>query len=156
MKIKEKTHWRGRIRVITIRDGRIVSVQEFENLITNVGLNLLISTLAGETDAEIKYIALGNNDTAPANTDTKLGNEFFRKLVTKQESGGTGKIITTTYIAPGEANDYTIKEIGWFAGVNATSTKDSGIMIARVLYTKAKNNKESLIIERTDTLARGV
>jgi hypothetical protein len=156
IQIKEKTHWQGEVRITAFRDGQVVSITELKNLITDAGLNLLISGLVGEVDAKIKYIALGNDDIAPSNSDTKLGNEFFRKAITKQEDGGTGEIITTTYIAPGEANTYTIKEIGWFAGENATTTKDSGVLIARVLYTRAKNEKESLVIERTDALTRGV
>jgi hypothetical protein len=151
--IKEKNCWQGKVRITIFRDGQIISLTELKNLITDAGLNLLISALAGENDATIKYIALGNDGSTPTNSDTKLGNEFFRKPITKQETG-LGSIITTTYIAPGEANIYTVKEIGWFAGENATSTKDSGVLIARVLYTHAKNEKESLVIERTDALVR--
>jgi len=150
--MRERIPWRGRIRVISIlRDGTR-QVDELENLITDVGKNLLRDVLNGTvTDGTIKYVALGSNNTAPAGGDTKLGNEFFRKQVTKQETGVTGKLITTVFIAPYEANQQ-IEEIGWFAGTGATSTKDSGVLIARVLYSKSKTELESLQIERTDSI----
>jgi len=150
--MKERIPWRGKIRVISIfRDGT-KQVDELENLITDAGKNLLRDVLDGTvTDGEIKYVALGDNNTVPASSDTKLGNEFFRKQVTKQETGATGELTTTVYIAPYEANQQ-IEEIGWFAGAEATSTKDSGVLIARVLYSKNKTELESLQIERTDTI----
>jgi len=154
IQIKEKTYWQTEIRVTVFKDSRIISITKFKNLITDIGLDSLVQAFSGN-DTKIKYVALGNDDTAPANSDTKLGNELFRKAVTKYTVGTTGKLTTQVYIAPGEANSFTIKEIGWFAGA-ATSEKDTGTMIARVLYSHAKNDKESLLIERTDTLARGV
>ena len=152
LRVREGVSWRARIRVIArYRDGR-VEVEEFDNLITNVGLNLIRDGLDG-ADSEIKYVALGSNNTAPVVGDTTLGVEEFRKQVTKQELGATGVMVTTVYIAPFEATSFTIEEIGWFAGVGATATANKGVMVARVLYGRAKTNLESLQIERTDTFS---
>lgn len=150
--VNERIPWHGRIRVTTRhRDGR-VEVEEFDNLITDAGRNLLRDALDGTlTDCAIKYLAWGNGTATPTAADTKLGNELGRKAVTKQETGAAGVLTTTVYLAPFDAN-VQMQELGWFAGATATDAKDSGIMIARVLYSKAKTDLESIQVERIDTI----
>jgi hypothetical protein len=151
--VRESVLWSGSIRIIieTSTRRRIVSLT---NLITDVGLNLMRDTLAGlVADAEVKYVAVGTGNTAPAATDTALAAEVFRKAVTKQELPGTGQVQTTCYIAPYEGN-YAIQEIGWFAGPDAGATPGSGILVARVLYSRTKTELESWQIVRTDTFGR--
>lgn len=152
LRFQEQVGWHGRIRVIARDlDGR-VEVDEFDNLITNAGKNMVRDFLDGTiTDGAVKYVELGSGTTAPAVGQTALVTPQFRKLVTQQTLPGTGQVRTVVYIAPGEATGFTIQEIGWFAGAAATATTGSGIMIARVLYTRAKTQLESLQIERTDT-----
>lgn len=152
--MEQRWPWQGKIRITVERDGVTVETVDLSNLITDVGKNLLRDALQDSTfDAEIHYIALGGSSTAPAAGDTTLVDEQFRKQVTSQEAGSSaGEVVTTTYIAPGEANGFTIEEIGWFAGDGASGTADSGVLIARVLYSRAKNAEESLQIERTDTI----
>jgi hypothetical protein len=127
------------------------------NLITDAGLNMFRDLLSGAiTDGEIKYVALGSGTTAPANGQTQLVTEQFRKLVTAQSNGITAGVLDTElYVADTEANSFKTEEIGWFAGSGATSTANTGIMIARVLYSRQKSNLESWTIKRTDTIARG-
>lgn len=151
--IAELMLWKGKVRIIvTGPDGRREEVL-LDNLITDAGKNLLRDALmTGTTDCEIRYVALGSSNAAPAAGQTQLGAEFFRKQVTKQEAGGAGVLTTTVYIAPYEANQQ-IEEIGWFAGPGATGAANSGIMVARVLYSRLKNQLESLEIQRTDTIS---
>jgi len=152
-KIKERIPWHGKIKIIARHKDGTEEVTELENIITDAGKNLLRGFLDGTvTDGAIKYVALGASSTTPAAGDTQLGDERFRKQVTKQETGSAGVLDTTVYIAPYEANDFIIEEIGWFAGANATETANSGVMIARVLYSRAKTELESLQIVRTDTI----
>jgi len=147
-------HWRGRITII-LRDkrGRFLpgSGRRLDNLIVNAGQNLLRDGLIGAvTDTAIHYVALGTGMTAPAATDTQLGAESFRKAVTSQVAGSSvGQAVTTIFIAPQDAN-FTIQEIGWFAGVGATSSANSGVMVARVLYSHNHTNLESIQIQRQD------
>lgn len=127
------------------------------NLIMDDGLNMFRDALKGTvTDCKIKYVALGNDPTAPTNADVKLVAEQFRKVVTSQNPDPVtaGKLYTEVYIADVEANGFKCEEIGWFAGVNASTTKDTGIMIARVLYSRQKSSTESWTIRRTDTMQR--
>jgi len=164
--------WIHNVKIIA-RDteGRILDIREFHNLITTVGLNMVRDFLYGDVaDGEIKEFALGDDNTAPALTDTKLGNETFRKVLTSHSKPANGQIKSIVYVAPAEAVGQ-IEEIGFFASrdlilaedsdplTTETSDRliregtDSGLMISRVLYSRLKTNIESIQIERVDTIA---
>ena len=139
---------------ITVRDirGEIIDVVEFHNLITTVGLNMFRDLLEGLIlDGEIKELAVGSDNTAPAITDTKLGTETFRKTITAFSEPADGELKTTVYIAPPEAVGL-IEEVGWFAGVGAGAGADSGILVSRVLYSRNKTALESIEIVREDRI----
>ncbi len=146
--------WTGTFQIVIEGQTRRQTIN-LSNLITDAGLNYMRDLLDGVVNppTEIGYIALGSSSTAPANGDIKLGAEFFRKAVTKQEIPATGQVQTTCYVAPYEANQQ-IQEIGVFAGPAASATPDSGVLIARVLWSHLKTELESLQIVRTDTISR--
>jgi hypothetical protein len=141
------------------KTGKVKSTEVIKpNLITDAGLNMMRDLLRGTiTDGKIKYVALGDGATAPAVGQTKLVNERFRKIVTSQNPDAVtaGKLYTEVYISDVEGNGFTCEEMGWFAGAGASGSTDSGIMVARVLYSKEKSATESWTIRRTDTIARG-
>lgn len=149
---EEPWQWHGRIKVIiTYADGS-QQIDEFDNLITDAGRGLLRDTLRGAvTDAKIRYLALGTSTTAPAISDTQLGAEVFRKAVTSFTTSGNTATITNVYVAPGDAVGVGIQELGWFAGPDATTTANSGVLLARVLYAHNKTNVESIQFQRTDS-----
>ncbi|MTI82579.1 MAG: hypothetical protein FH756_01510 [Firmicutes bacterium] len=160
MNEKALTAWLGQWEIERKdSNGKIIEVARLRpNHITDVGLNMFRDFLLGNiSDGEIKYVVLGNSATVPADSDALLGAEQFRKQVTFQaaDQATTGKLYTELYIADTEANGFKTEEIGWFAGASATGTANSGIMIARVLYSRQKTNLESWTIRRTDTIARG-
>ena len=137
--------------------GDILDVREFKNLLTTVGFNMMRDGLygpGGAQDLEIKYMAVGDDNTAPTIADTTLGNETFRKARTSQSKPADAQQRYVQYIAPGEAVG-VIEEFGWFAGAAAGAGADSGIMVSRVLYSRTKTALESLQIERTDTFTEG-
>lgn len=145
--------WKGMIRVRAVYQDGTEEVHEFPNMITTAGRNLLRDALiVGNLDILIRYVALGAGTRPPSPDDTKLEDERFRKQITKRLATADGEGKTIVYLAPFEATDFEINEIGWFAGADATEKKDSGILVARVLYKKQKSNLESLHIERTDTI----
>jgi hypothetical protein len=160
MKINERTGWVGEWEII-IRDraGNIIERTGLRpNLIMDAGLNMFADLLAGTiTDGEIKYVALGNGGSASTVNMTKLESEKWRKQTTFQtrDANTPGLLVTELFVADFEANDFKCEEIGWFCGSGASGTKDSGIMIARVLYSRQKTNLESWTIRRTDTIGRG-
>lgn len=158
----EGRKWRGAIEIKGWRHNGQTGLRipgphllaQFPNIITNDGLDIMAAALrdpTGVNDPEIAYVALGDDNTAPAVTDSALVSEQFRKQVTSQVAGATGVSITTLYVAPFEGN-FQIEEIGWFAG-DASGVADSGTLIARVLWSHLKDNLESLQIDRTDTIS---
>ncbi len=158
VEIAELTTWTGAFRVIARRSGfagRLIlegSDEWLPNVITDDGKDLMALAMRDASALpEISWVALGDVNTVPVAADTVLGNEVFRKQMTEQVAGATGVSISTVYIAPGEANQQ-LEEIGWYAGA-ATAAVDSGTLIARVLFSRLKDNLESLQIERTDTIS---
>lgn len=148
------TGWTGIVTATVCLDGQVTRKDTFANLITDAGLSLLAHVLdGGTTDGLIRYMAVGTDDIAPANGDTKLGSEFFRKQITKQTFAAPGTVESQTYLSPADAVG-SIREIGWFAGTGATAAVDSGVMIARVLYSHDKTALESINLDRTDTIGR--
>jgi hypothetical protein len=145
-------NWQGDINIKSFdKDGNLIQEDNVKNLITSAGKNLLAEALRTNNDCEIKFIALGSDNTAVTSGDTTLGNETFRKQVTSQAAGSVGVTITNLYVAPEEAVG-TIEEIGFFSGSSASATTDSGTLFARVLYSRTKTAVESIQIERTDTI----
>jgi hypothetical protein len=152
--MKENHGWGGYVRVIH-RDleGAITAVRTFENEIHNAAMQAMAEVLLGDvTDLQIKYLGTGTSSGAVDTTDETLHAELFRKQITAYSTGSTGECNTTVYIGPAESTG-TIHELAWFAGADATTCTDSGIMVARVLYDHLKTNLESLQIDRTDTIS---
>lgn len=158
MNEKVITGWLGQWELEIRENDKIKEIVPLRhNLITDAGLNMFRDALKGDvTDCQIKYVGLGNDATAPANGDTKLVAEQFRKIVTSQnvDPVTAGKLYTEVYIADTEANAFKCEEVAWFAGSAAAVAADSGIMIARVLYSRQKSSTESWVFRRTDTLQR--
>ena len=152
--------WFGQWELVRIdKAGNVIETTGLRpNLLTDAGLNMIRDMLSGTiSDAEIKYVALGSDSTAPVNGQTQLVAEEFRKIVTSQTDDPVtaGILYTELFASDTEANSFKTEEIGWFAGVDASATEDTGIMVARVLYSRQKNDEESWLIRRTDTMARG-
>ena len=121
--------------------------------ITNAGLNLLKDAMSGANTGVIKYVALGTSSTTPTVGDTKLGAESYRKLVTSYTNGGSpGELLINAYIAPAEDVGDPIAEIGFFGGGSATSAANSGVLLARGLYSHTKTNVESLQVQLDITI----
>ena len=147
--------WQTNIQ-ITARDlhGTVLEVKEFHNLLTTVGLGMVIDLMqaGGPADGKIRYVGIGSDNTPPALGQTQLVTETFRKAVTSMAEVTATSLKTIVYIAPAEAVG-AIEEIGWFSSPTAGAGANTGIMISRVLYSRNKTALESLQIERTDTIA---
>ena len=158
MNTKVITGWLGQWELEISEGGKVKEIVPLQhNLITDAGLNMFRDALKGDvTDCEIKYVGLGNDATAPANNQTTLVAEQFRKIVTSQNVDPVtpGKLYTEVYIADTEANAFKCEEVAWFAGSAASATVDTGIMIARVLYSRQKSSTESWTFRRTDVFQR--
>lgn len=126
--------------------------------VTNAGLNLLrdaqVGALTGTlVDARIYYVAVGTSSTSPTASDTQLGAEVFRKAMTSYADGASaGEGIFTLYLSPADAVGVAIAEVGWFAGSGAGPGANTGVMVARVLYSHTKLNTESIQMTLDSTL----
>jgi hypothetical protein len=111
-------------------------------IITDDGRNLLRDSMAGNSNPLIAYVALGTSNTSPTNSDHRLGNEIFRKQVTSYSNGvNAGEILINMYLSPTDAVGDNIQEVGFFGGSTASSTPNSGVLLARGLYNHS--NKQS-------------
>jgi len=154
MRIKNKWGWKGRVDITIYNiDGTTKETVHLQNEIKNGALNAVRGLLNGTaSDIQIKYMAWGGSSTANDPAQTTLVSEFGRKQVTSQADGGVGVEVTTVYMSPFEGNTPKIEELGWFAG-EATEAADSGLLIARVLYSHQKTFSETINVVRTDTIS---
>ncbi len=114
---------------------------------TNAGHNLLRDGTEGASNPKVLYVALGTDSTAPAVTNTKLGAEAFRKAISTYTNGANpGEIIFSGYISQTDAVGINVAEVGWFGGSSAGTSANTGVLLARGLYSPAhvKTNGESI------------
>ena len=103
--------------------------------VTNAGLNLMRDSMNGNNSLKITYVAIGSSTTAPAVTDTKLGNETFRKKIVNWTNGASvGEALVNGYLNSNDAVGLNLQEVGFFAGNTATATVNSGILVAHGLF----------------------
>src|SRR5260221_12132782 len=110
---------------------------------TDVGLNLIRSSNSGTANDIITYVSLGTDSTVPTTGDIKLGAEVFRKKITSYVNGITGEIFISMYLAPGDTVGTAIAEVGFWGG-NASNTPNSGVLLARGLYSHTKTAVASI------------
>jgi hypothetical protein len=100
---------------------------------TTAGLNLLRDGDRGTASVKITYFSIGSGSATPAATDTKLQNETFRKTIASYTTGVDGEVTVAGVLANADAAGANIQEVGFWGG-NASSTLNSGTLIARGLY----------------------
>jgi len=128
------------------KTGRIKSIDHIKNLITTVGKAAMASGLRGnETNNKgiITYCALGTSAVAPANADTKLTTELFRKLVSVRSDSSNVATFQTFFGTP-DANG-TLREAGLF-GDAASGTVDSGTLFAKLAINRVKSASDTLTL----------
>lgn len=149
-------NWSGQfiIKVKNLKTGE-EKTEVIKNKVMDNVLNQLIGSLQGiNPNIEIEYLALGTSNTPVTTSDTKLGNEIFRTPIINQELTATGELTTDFVVLDTEAVG-SIREMGIFGGSAATSTKDSGVLISRILWSREKTNSEEINIKRIDRIGRG-
>ncbi|QOR34446.1 hypothetical protein IMX26_13240 [Clostridium sp. 'deep sea'] len=124
-----------------------------EVMVTTNALNLLRDALNGDSvNAEINYIAIGDDTTAVTGNETQLGNELKRVPITSRSKSNDGVLDTVAELLDSDGA-YNIREVGFIAG--GTDTVNSGTLISRVIYSKDKTTLESLRFNAKNTIKRG-
>ena len=151
---EEGAHFIGIWR-FTIRDektGKVKRVYEYKNLIPTVGRTAIANHLSDATpdipNLRVNYSALGTNTTAPANGDTQLGTETFRKAIASETNSNNVAYFTAFYTAAEVSG--TFREAALF--INATATANSGTLFSRVAINITKSLTETLTIDYTVTI----
>jgi len=131
-----------------------------KNLIMDRTFTYDIGYLFGSSSinqGQIYHLAIGDDNTAPTSTDSTLGNEVYRVPVTSQVRTGVGELTSEFYITNTEFSG-DIEELGIYAGLtsedwNGGTGADTGILLARVLYSDTKGSNEELLIQRIDSFS---
>lgn len=156
--VKEKKLHTGIFRIFEkniYKNNKFKQIDEIHNLITNICLESESKIFMGESpNLWIKYIALGDDNTAVAATDTLLGNEVFRTRHVSQVYSATGIVTSEFYVTDTDANGEDIQELGIFAGNTAIATIDTGRLISHVLWNYGvKSSGIELLVRRIDTIS---
>lgn len=149
MRMKEQTrlkgHWTIEVRV----NGELRETIELDNQLTEAYRQSILNQLAGNTavDLEIKYLAVGTDNTPATAQDTTLGAELFRSVPTARTVVGT--YMQTFWVLTTEQANGSLREIGVFAG-DATASPNTGTMISRIVISLEKNDTMEVTFIRKD------
>ena len=125
MKIKENILAKGKYRFKFYKAGTKELLRETDwihNLIVvneNNGLNLIIKRLLGikDFDLEITKAKMGDNNTAPADADTDLGNVVVDNIqIARRTEVTVAQALIEFFISDVEALNQEYKEFGIFCG----------------------------------------
>lgn len=128
----------GSLRIRALRDGVVLrETGPIPNKVVSgsggYGRNLVARALKGDTTypLEIDSAALGDDDTAPADSDTDLGNALVTGVGITNIEVSNNSLQIDVFIADGNLPDGTYKEFGLYC---------NGRLFARILispsYTK--------------------
>lgn len=108
-------------------------------------LNLTRDGYAGFDNPKLTYVAIGSGTNAPTSGDTQLQTETFRKATTTFTTGADGELLVGLFLGPSDAVGFDIEEVGVFGGSSATTTPNSGVLVARGLWSHpSKSGSESI------------
>ena len=140
-----KGHWTIEVRV----NGELKETIELDNQLTEAYRQAILNQLAGNTavDLEIKYLAVGTDNTPATAQDTTLGAELFRSVPTAKTVVGT--YMQTYWVLTNEQANGSLREIGVFAG-DATASPNTGTMISRIVISLEKNDTMEVTFIRKD------
>lgn len=83
---------RGWFRMEKLKDGEVIASRDFENLITNAGLNAM-----GSNGTFYSYCAVGTGTAAPQPTDASLGNLVSSTTGATNTAGGAISVVTDPF-----------------------------------------------------------
>jgi hypothetical protein len=150
--MKEYLKWNAIVKcILTNTITGEITVKSFKNLITTVGKIAICRRLCNAgikaNEGAITYGTVGTSATAPAASDTVLGGEVYRKVVSAIDYSVDGSAIIQVYYNTGEANA-NLKEFGLF-GEDAGAGAGSGTLFNHVNIDIAKTASDTLTIETT-------
>jgi len=138
----------GLYKMFSIKNGVKQQVGEEHNIITDACLNRVASTFICCTLSfyfGIDWLAIGDDNTPVASTDTTLGNELFRTQYVSRSN--TDNVTKGDFYVTDTDFSGDIEELGIFGGLTASTTADSGGLLSHVLWDYTKSSSEELVVE---------
>lgn len=111
--IVDKLGLAGKLRLVIRRRGRVVEIDNDNNLVMDGPRADIASNLAGAPAAilPVTHVAVGTNGTAPTGQDEATTNSFIKPLLSVKRTSPT-VIVCTFQILTGDANGLDIREFG--------------------------------------------
>lgn len=131
-----------------LRSVAMVDMLTVKNIIPTVGRTVYAEWTTGNNthDADIgtNYGALGTDNTTPANGDTTLGTETYRKATSSATNASNVAYLSNFYTATEVTG--TFEEAGWF--IDGSAAADSGELLSHFLTGSiTKSSTETLTVE---------
>lgn len=155
---RSEFNYRTRTALLALAPANVVEYAlPFENITPTVGFEVITKMLTGNASAleelEVMVHAFGDDNTAPADGDTALGNETVRKLLSSKSYSGASAFYTVFYDLS-EGNG-THEEMGLFANADP-GTPDDGTLWDRSLISITKTGTQSLSIDYEDSFVNNI
>ena len=142
------------------KDGRFLpkhlrkrEVHRYNNLVVTAGRTSIANHLTAGSPSpsalRVTFVALGTGVVAPANSDTTLGTEVYRKATAS--AANTANVATVTGFFTQTETTGTYREAGLFMG--GTIAANSGTLLSRVAINITKTAIQTLTIEWTITIS---
>ena len=124
----------------------------YDNLVVTAGKTMIAKRLAQTgNNCNITYCAVGTNATVPTITDTTLGTEIDRVLVTTINYS-TNTVAIVSFFGASDANG-VLKEIGFFGEAATGFGGVIGTMFNHSAISITKTSAKTLTIEWTITIS---
>ena len=136
-----------------LRAVTLVFEKDIKNLLPTAGRTVIARWLSGDNtisaDDGCNYCSLGTSSTAPANSDTQLGTESYRKATSSATYSSNVAYISVFYTATETTG--TFQECGVHIG--GTASANTGQLFSRFLTGGlTKTSTETLTVESTITI----
>jgi hypothetical protein len=142
----------GQLTIKTFKDGQLIrEIGPFKNKVvtsSGYGRNLILRALAGDTTypVEIDSAAVGDNNTAPVDGNTALGNSLVSGIAITNKSVANNVLTVDVFANTTTLPNDTYEEFGLFC---------AGRMLSRVIispaYTKATGEDTLFVYTLTMT-----
>jgi hypothetical protein len=134
--LQEKITVHGNVLIEThdVRTGKLITSEVRQNHVPLVGRTLIGSVLIGDTaltGQPPSHVAIGTGTSGVADTDTQLGNEVYRNVIT-QKIVNAGTVTWKFFVPSVTANGYNLSEACIF---NSSQLVPVMPILSRVTHT---------------------
>ena len=151
--IKRRGHEELALMYERLRGIALVRQLTVKNILPTAGRTVVAQWLTGDNSVDAangaNYGSLGTDNTAPANGDTALGTETYRKATSSSTNSSNVAFLSNFYTATEVTG--TFEEAGWH--LDGTGAADSGELLSHFLTGSiVKTSTETLTVESQITI----